>query len=381
MPPKRLTAHDIADTTLWPDGEITAKGETLKVKFIPDSRQKLALEEVTQDFYWYDRKRDQWRHVQHGIYALRRMLRHMEHTHSVELPTLEQVQVACNELGLEFCDLRASNVDSPESKIAKAKLQAFIEALGKVLDEDKVDAQEHMNRIVVLDYRDSRGRVNTGVVMCRTATAAQRLRQRINSIRSMDAWITFYGAIIERLIEEMELHLREAKKFLGLFIKWVYDEDFKPTNTRRLKYYFDEYAFHVSRLAIKPYLRSAIHLRREIGMMGELTQKGVYVTAAAEIGRTSLMAIELLHQRGPLERIKLHLRRATEGVILSPALQGRLHIELERIAEASSHIDDRRFQRPVTERLVSEVNVASRNTLSQNWSEALTAVDNCLNMI
>lgn len=381
MATTRLTQHDITDTSMWETGEIPYKGANRKVRFLPSSRKKLALDEETKDFLWYNRDQEVWHLVRHGLYALRRMLRHMEHTHAQELPTLEQVEDACRELGLTFIDLNVTNVKSHGAKIAQARLQAFIDALGNVLNQDKVDAKEQLTRIIILDYRDSKGRVNSGVVMCRTATAADRLQQRINSIRSMDAWITFYGAIVERLIAEVEHHLREAKRYLDLFITWVYKEDFRMTNTKRVQYYFDEYQHHVDRLALKPYLRAAKHLREEITKILTFAREGRFIREAAIEGTNSLMSLLLLSFRSPFERIKLHLRRASEGFNLTASLEARIIVELMTIEAQTAKVNDEQFKQPIKERLLAATKKARAHVAAREWKDALEAVDTCLNMI
>lgn len=322
----------------------TGDYERLSVRFLPGSRGKLAIDEGTGYFCFHDTTRGRWVRVEHGVIAFYRMLTNICVNHDHELPRLEEVAALCRGVNVELILL---DKDGGNGNPIRHDLTRATTLVGRVVDPDKVRAKRHIE--LSLPLRDSKGRVNIGVLRCRSTTAFDNIMSRMNRVRGMRPWIWYYRQMIRELIETLDGLVRSAERTLARAYQKVLSLSEINERTKR---YLDEQlrvAEGYLRLAdVKPYTRVRAHTLRETAEMRQALAANDRA-AFVRLAEVSLMSLRLLLCRTPIELAKMHVSVAVEHPhLLGARLKGIIVRRLVGIIDRDlAAIDDRGFRQKV----------------------------------
>lgn len=360
---------DPLDLRGWKEGSIPYGKTMVDVKFVPMGREKLALDRAFR-FYWYDTKRQVWRRInQGGMYALRRSFRHMEETHRGEIPTLKRLDRICTTCEVDFADLSDRDFQFDGQVARKAQmLREQIQQLGRVIDEYKVEGREELFGLFYVNfYADNKATLRQRRIIAHTDAAARKFRARIKNIRGIDAWVSYYGMVVEALVLSLEDHLHQAINFL--------QRAYQATNPRQRQTAWKSYLFHLSFLQYRPFRQAWSHLHSEAERIPLLRDD----EEREKLLSTSSMSLQLLRIRSQLDRMKLHLNRKE--------VQPNIHSKMQQAIQGAIELMEQ-VQGPFSRSLsatVSQVypllHQAKEYLNSGQLPEALQLVDRILNIL
>lgn len=185
--------------------------QRISVINLPELRGKIVMDPETEYLYWFDASRDRWCCVKDGIFSLYRMLAMMLLTHEHELPNLKDIEAVATNMHASLSVVTLANSDQQKGAILPA-IRFAVYKLANIIDENKVRGRSQFHAMAL--WVDSKGRVNSGVLMCRNVTAQDHIRARIKSIRSMEPWLVFYMKKIGEIIRSMQETLQLCRNDL-----------------------------------------------------------------------------------------------------------------------------------------------------------------------
>jgi hypothetical protein len=327
--------------------EIPYKGNMILVRVMSDTKEKIVLDQE-HNFYYFDVTRNVWRKVRGGIYALYRALSYilLRYTY-FEVPELKKILAEGQDVHLEFMTLDRDNVDSDHGDHVRTLLGKMSLPLDRVVDQDKLEGREQIGWCIARDLRDSQGRLNVGMLMCRTSTASRRLNTRLRKIARIQPRILFLHERVQHMIHTLEGQNDDARR--GLRQAFLYTRNpIRVENGDVVKELLNRARDAIQKTNVRPYERSRLRLLKEMDQALSLHAEGKVIELHTLILRMG-SALRLKAVRGKLELAVIDLTLAIrQPSLFAPDVQHRMtrmvsslaHSELPAICEAH-------FRRPV----------------------------------
>lgn len=360
----RANAQKVAsptDPTNWEADEIYYPSPhhknciRLEVEVLPQLRGKIVIDKAG-DFYYYNREKRRWYKVEHGIFSLYRSLCYMLDTHQGELPLLEDIQNVCRAGHIELVDLTTQNFADSWAIELQQRLSDRASLLRRVVDEHKKSAHDEI--ALVATFLDSKGRVNSGVLMCRTIKALEELERRVANIGSMAPWLQYYRTALIEYIEHLERVLGGCATKL--------DELSKEKNLKRAAAILSQYAKFVKQLSLKPYIHQQKYLVDDLEVMVRLLREED-IQEINTMARISLNGVRIMMMRKPIELMMLHVTRAADEGQMNPALLIRVRRWVNRAVNTLvPSISDQGFKQPVMDDLFARLREVQKLLMLQS---------------
>lgn len=345
----------------------------LEVEVLPQLRGKIVIDKAG-DFYYYNREKRRWYKVDHGIFSLYRCICYMLDTHGGELPTLEDIQKVCRSGHIELVELTGKNFTDSWAVELQQRLSDRATLLRRVVDEHKKSAHDEI--ALVATFRDSQGRVNNGVLMCRTLKALEELEHRVANIASMAPWLQYYRRALIEYIEHLERVLAGCATYL--------DQLSKEKNPKKAGVILSQYAKFVKQLSLKPYIHQQKYLVDDLEVMVRLLKEGE-ISEINTMARISLNGVRIMMMRKPIELMMLHVTRAADEGHMNPALLIRVRRWINRaVSTLIPSISDEGFKQPVMDDLYARLREVQKLLMLQSHPDFLAvkvALDNTLVLI
>lgn len=121
------------------------------------------------------------------IYSLfRSLIQAREQTKRKRIPTLEELKAECADVNILTNTIKAADADAIAQ--AKASMAKMLEKLENAKTIELKEASEQIECAII--FRDSKNRMNTGVVCARLVATKNRLKERVENILY---WLDRYG--------------------------------------------------------------------------------------------------------------------------------------------------------------------------------------------
>jgi hypothetical protein len=189
----------------------------------------IGIDRATGDLYWryWDPRRDRsttphqrshehvdarhlrWRRVGKGILTLERAVMHALASGELRILELKEWKSLLNDAQYHCVAYQQGNLKA--KKLAQQQMMRVAQGLQRAHVQELREGYKQLALAVI--YKDSRGRPNEGMVMCRTRAAFDRLVERIGSIA---IWSGDYRHLLERIQSENDYFNRSLKKLIAL---------------------------------------------------------------------------------------------------------------------------------------------------------------------
>lgn len=282
-----------------------------------------------------------------GVFAAYRAFCHILDNQIEEMPKVEQVRNAIRDLPIELRLIDATSLIEYGVLDMKRTIYEQLDVLGAVLDANKVEATKHMRLLALM--RDSRNRVNIGVLLCRQVTAVDRLEARCEALKHMHLRVQYKRQVLmmliganEQTLERVRLQYDELYDTIRLLANSKTDRE-RATPLRALSRITAAIMMNLDKLTLQPYLRTARHLVKEIRLIRIEVTASSWKRAQriADRGRVSI-AIKQLQK--PMELAILHVMRAARNGPMDPALLEQLRAGLQRVVDIFRRMYDDDFE-------------------------------------
>ncbi len=144
-----------------------------------------------------------------GLIAYQRKLKHVMRHGTMRMFYLEELETLAHEVNATFTTLNRAD-PQPQLKHIDTLVDRIISGIDRATSDGLREAQEQLSYVMM--FVDSRGRFNIGVLMCHTATAYERLRERLENIQLWQNVFAQRLLATEQLIDEF---FRAVRKLIG----------------------------------------------------------------------------------------------------------------------------------------------------------------------
>lgn len=340
--------------------KIDYKGKKLRVFPIKNFPRSICLDlsgNLYMSYWPTPEKRDERKPRQYRMYKdiyslFRAVMQTMERTKANRLPCLDQLTDDCREICADIRDIRKAD----EKDILKAQI-SMTKVLGQIMNGVTPEIREASEKVsFAIIFRDSLGRINTGMVSARLFAARNRIVERMQNILQ---WMRKYA---------------EWKESIQTFV--FFHKNYLPRLANRLKILIDS---EVSNLFDSDKIGILINKLRNIWReLEHLIWVGGWKNWCYQIKKDINECLAKISEDGR-EKIKLRIEKIRQSVLLKIA-QYTIHdilldmdIELsQNVFEKSSHlakidlaisdverIDDHDWRNPVC----SKINSLLRTTV------------------
>ncbi|MBU0596808.1 hypothetical protein KKA94_01455 [Patescibacteria group bacterium] len=245
------------DQRQWKKQSISHTGEDVEIMLLPDTNNKIGVGIADNDFYVHDWTRDSWSKVTGGIYRVWRMFGYMALGYeNKEIPILEKIERECKDLRINF---KLLSTDEEEQEVFRTRLNSLLLGLARVQDEDKVQAKNQIEHCVLL--KDSIGRLNIGVLRCRTTSSIKKLEKRVGKIGRIEPRVVRYQRKLLYFIGSLERLNRDALETIRTAIRLVYNHSIDDKkNHDAIWDAITSARQYIEEMNLKPFLNSRPHL-------------------------------------------------------------------------------------------------------------------------
>ncbi len=321
----------------------------LPVVVVPDTRGKAVMDE-NRDFYYYHFKTEQWIKVRHGIYHLYRALSYMLLGYIyMEMPALEKIIKQCEQahLGQMFIN---KCLPTNNHLNMYTLLCSMAERMSKAIDENKQRACLQLAYCTVNRLRDSKGRLNNGVLQCRTATAKRRLEDRLGTIAQIQPKILYIHQRIRSILTNLEQLLVESRQRLKnsyeqacLADKW----DKQNARYHSIKQSIEITKDNISRLNIKPFTKTRARLLKESDQALAAMETDT-TDQFGQIVSKMVNSLRLMICRGQMEYSMINLGLAIKKpVLMDEDLLLVVQDQLRQALDVITSVNEQGFEQPV----------------------------------
>lgn len=332
----------------------------IQTKVVPDTKGKLVFDE-SRDFYYYHVKKKIWVKVQHGIYRVYRALSYMLLTYFLfEIPQLKKLEEKSRDIHLDYSNLTKENSQSIVGIKIKTMLCGISQTLAKVIDKDKRQAQQQVAFCVLGGLNDSHGRLNIGVLKCRTITVARKLGQRISTIQRIQPRVLFLHNKVRSLIDKLEVCNHQALNYLVKALSTVTSDPELSKQTRQIATASIDMAKEQINLTnLKPFTRTRAKLLKECDHALEALRANDR-DKLVQFLSVMINSLKLKACRGSLEFAMIDLSLGIKWpALFTEEIRQRIIKLFIELTSQLSQIDETGFQHPVCQDVISHLQQAT----------------------
>ena len=287
------------------------------------------------------------------VYSLfRSLVQTNESTKRKRIPTLEDLRTECIDINVHAGTISAA--DNGAIAQAKKSMAKILERLENAKTIELKEANEQLECAIV--FRDSKNRLNVGVVCARLVAARNRLKERMENILY---WLNRYSEWSEAISIFLAFHRRYLPRLetrLAELHRDVLELEFRRSNTDRIVRFIERIITEIQNLKFLGGWRNwALQCTKDLNMAIQFVREGA-TDAAAQSLRKVIQATRLKLIQYEIHELLMQIDLdQIEKIQNAPD-----HIKaIKAIEKTLDSIDETDFRTPVIDKLREKLSAAA----------------------